>query len=330
MSTMLRDSHTASSNFGLNDDSWTKIPKPGFLYYIRFVRSNAGLTSNDWAKGVGIIAKRIDRPKITFETETLNQYNRKRVIQKRMEYEAISMTFHDTVDNKVLHMFEDYQRFYYGDPRQSDATDWSWDIMAASMNQGSANAWGYIPPTGNADNVYFFSHIELYIMYGGTYSLWHIINPKVKSFSPSDMEYSSSEGAEITMTWEYEGVVYKGNNMSLSDQDGLLTEMGLSASSFYEPRTSSGSGGAGNASTYSGQGAEPVYGTSQLSSVGTVASASTVSAVSRSSSQVDSDLTFNSIFSGIITRPTDTSTTLVSGTSTQGDNIAKRIWNGMK
>lgn len=330
MSMMLRDSHTASSNYGLNDDSWTRIPKPGFLYYIRFVRSNAGLTGNDWAKGIGVYAKKIDRPKISFETETLNQYNKKRVVQTKVEYEPISFTFHDTVDNKVQHMFEDYFRFYYADPRQGEAVDWAWDINSADMWMGQAKAWGYVPPVGNPDNVYFFSHIELYIMYGGKYSLWQIINPKIKSFNPSDMDYSSSEGAEISMQFAYEGLVYKGNNKDLSNQDGLLTEMGLSASSFYEPRTSSGSGGILGSTTYNGQGAEPSYGTSTQASVGLTASSSSTSAVSRSSSQVDSNLTFNSIFSGIITKGNNTEVNLVSGVATQGDNIAKRIWNGMK
>lgn len=328
MSLMLRDSHTASANFGLASETYTKIPKPKFLYYIRFVRSNSGTTINDWAKGVGIIAKQIDRPKITFDTEVLNQYNKKRVIQKRVEYEPVSFTFHDTVDNKVFNLFEDYFRYYYGDPRQGSATDWSWDVMASEMWQGQTG-WGFIPPVGTNAS-FFFSHIELYTFYGGEYARWDIINPKVKSFSPSNMEFSDSQGAEIQMSFEYEGVLYYGNNNSLSTQDGLLAEMGLTASSFYEPRTSSGSATLGSSTTYAGQGALPTYGTAELAATNNTTLSSAANSVSRSSSLVDSDLSFNSIFTGVITRPTSNSTTLVSGVATQGDNIAKRIWNGMK
>ena len=185
MALTLRDSHTAASNFRLNSEEWNGVPKPKFLYYVRFVRSSS--SGSDWAKGVGVLAKEIDRPKVSFDTETLNQYNKKRIIQKRSEFEPVTFTFHDTVDNKVFHMFEDYYRFYYGDPRNSDALAWSWDVMAANMQQG-ASGWGYIPTAGsNPNDSYFFSHIEFYYIYGGNYSRYDIVHPKIKTFSPSSM-----------------------------------------------------------------------------------------------------------------------------------------------
>ncbi len=330
MSTMLRDSHTASSNFRLNSQVWDGTPKPGFLYYIRFVRANAGASGNDWAKGIGILAKQIDRPKVNFDTEVLNQYNKKRIVQKRVEYEPVSFTFHDTVDNKAFHMFEDYFRFYYGDPRNSSATDWSWDIMSNTMNPGQAGAWGFIPPVGNTNLAYFFSHIEFYYIYGGYYSRYDIINPKIKSFSPSDMSMDSSEGASIQMTFEFEGLIYQGNNLSLSGQAGLLQEMGLSASSFYEPRTASGSAVIGSGANYSKQGATPFYNSAELFALASADSSASVNAVNRSSTLVDSNLSFNSIFTGLITMQSQPQTTVVTGDPTIGDNLAKRLVKGMK
>ena len=329
MSNMLRDSHTASSNFRLSSDSWDGVPKPGFLYFVRFVRANAGTSGNDWAKGVGILAKSIDRPGVTFETETLNQYNKKRIVQKRIEYDPIKFVFHDTVDNKVFHMFEDYFRFYYGDPNKSSANAWSWDIMSASLNS-SQGAFGFIPPIGNPNMSYFFSHIEFYYIYGGHYSRFDVVNPKITSFSPSSMASDNSDGAEITIQLEYEGLIYQGNHISLASQDGLLQEMGLSASSFYEPRTSSGSALVGSGVNYSKQGAVPVFNSAQLFATNIASNSSSANAVSRSSSIVENNESFNSVFKGVITYPDSNQPPIILNDPSIGDNLAKKLVNGMK
>lgn len=328
MSTMIRDSRTAASNFHLTSDSWDGVPKPKFLYYIRFVRSNAGTSGNDWAKGIGVLAKNIDRPKVNFETETLNQYNKKRVVQTRVEYEPVSFTFYDTVDNKVLHMFEDYFRYYYGDPNNTRNTDWSWDVMSAEMNQGSAG-WGFIPPTGT-NNTYFFSHIELYYIYGGYYSRYDLMNPKVKSFQPSDMSYTESDGAEITMQFEFEGYAYQGNNIALSSQAGLIQEMGLGASGFYEPRTNSGSALLGQGERFTKMGANPFYDTAILSNLSNATGAAAGSSINRSSTVITGNETNNNIVTGVITRDPVVAASVVTGTPTIGDNLAKRLVNGLK
>jgi len=329
MTNMLRDSHTASSNFRLNSEQWTGVPKPSFLYYVRFVRANAGSSGNDWAKGIGVLAKEIDRPKISFDTEVLNQYNKKRIVQKRVEYEPVSFTFHDTVDNRVFHMFQDYFKFYYGDPQNVSALAWSWDQMSRTMQQGQAG-WGFIPPVSDPNSSYFFSHIEFYYIYGGEYSRFDIANPKITKFDPSGMEYDDSKGAEISMTFEYEGIVYMGNNMSLEGQDGLLQEMGLTASSFYEPRTSSGSAIIGSGGNYSKQGALPTYNGAELSATNSASARDQSNQVSRSSSVVDQNASFNSIFTGAITYPTEVPSALVAGTPSIGDNLAKRFVRGQK
>jgi len=335
MAIMLRDSRTASHNFRLNNNSWDGIPKPKFLYYVRFLRSNPGSTNNgssegDWAKGIGILAKSIDRPKIQFDTDVVNQYNKKRIIQKRVEYEPIGFTFHDTVDNRVFHMFEDYFRYYYGDPRNTSAADWSWDITAQQMQTGQAGAWGFIPPIDGTNNTYFFSHIEFYYIYGGKYSRYDIVNPKIKSFRPSSMEYESNSGAEIQMDFEYEGIVYQGNNFDLASQSGLLTEMGLASSGFYEPRTNSGTVIMESSSYNSRLGEDPYFFGGDLFGTDLLNQATGSTSSTRSSVVIEQNSSFNSVVTGYLSRETQGTTDETFGGPTIGDNIAKRMVKGMK
>lgn len=242
----LRDSRLASQTFRMNADSWNGVPKSKFLFYIRFMRSGGtggtgGTTAVDWSKGVGLTVKTVDRPKVGFETQTLNQYNKKRVVQSKVEYAPLTIRFHDTVDSKVFNMFEEYFRFYYGDPRAPADTAWNWDIAAAQMQGTGSGRWGFNPPQVSAPNdSYFFSSIEIYQLYAGKYSQFDIVNPKIVSFDPDEMDYTNGGAThEITMTLAFEGILYKGNNKDLSSD--LLSEMGLDKAGFYLP-SNSGSG----------------------------------------------------------------------------------------
>jgi hypothetical protein len=201
--------------------------------------------------------------------------------------------------------------------------------MSKNMSQG-ASGWGFQPPIGNPNSSYFFSHIEIYYIYGKTYSRYDIVNPKIKTFSPNSMSYEDSNGAEISMTFDYEGIVYMGNQLSLESQAGLLQEMGLGASGFYEPQTNSDSADIGTGSKYSLQGALPSYGTAQLSSANNLNAGQSSNAVSRSSSIIDQNTNFNSIFTGSITLPTVPPSLVTTGDPSIGDNIAKRMVNGLK
>lgn len=338
MSLMLKDSRTGVRNFRLDSLYWDGIPRPGFLYYVRFVRTitsrNDGphsqqASGNDWSKGIGVIAQEIERPSMSFDTGTLNQYNRKRIIQKKVEYDPINFTFYDTIDNKAYHMFEDYFRFYYGDPKNDSVLDWSWDITGATMNQGNSG-WGFIPPT--VQNTYFFSQIEFYLIYGGNYSRFDVLNPKIKSFKPSNLSYEdATDVPTIQLGLDFEGVVYKGNNLKISDTPGLLQEMGLGAANFYEPRTNSSTpeatalahAFAKTAGTLSTNLAD-LFNTSKATLTGIE------NTLSRSSSTIEENQTENNIFTGIIKRATQTVTDVATGVPSIGENLAKRMVQGLK
>ena len=196
---MMRDSHLASSAFGMTGSSLSSIPKFKFLYLVKFIRGtnrssqNIGSNSLDWSNGLGFLVKRIDRPTVEFDTEVLNQYNKKRIIQKNHKFLPINLDFYDTVDNKIFRMFEEYYRYYYGDPQNSTTSAWNHDIVS-SFQEGS-NGWGFVPPKNiSASQTYFFDRMEIYQIYGGQYSQMNLANPKITRFDPDELSFS--EGGE--------------------------------------------------------------------------------------------------------------------------------------
>lgn len=246
----LRDSRLASNTFRLGSNAWDGVPKPKFLFYVRFMRSQgtggtgAGTSTVDWSKGLGLVVKNVDRPKVAFDVQTLNQYNKKRVVQSRVEYAPVSIKFHDTVDNKVFNMFEEYFRFYYGDPRATSDVAWQWDQYAQQLKTPGSGNWGFNPPAVDPNFSYFFSRMEIYQLFGGKFARFDLINPKIVSFDPDELDYSNgSLGHEITMNLAFEGIVYQGNNQDLSGNGDLLEEMKLNGSDYYLPAQSSSTAG---------------------------------------------------------------------------------------
>lgn len=246
---MARDSHLASSVWGFDASTFTKTPKHKFLYYVKFIRGTSssssstsniisattGSTSTDWSTGVGFLAKKVTRPNVEFDTEILNQYNKKRVIQTGHSIGKMSINFHDTVDNQVMKMFQEYYQFYYADPQNTTTSAWINDITNGNFQTG-VNDWGFKLNSNAATNTYFFDRIELYMVFAGQYSQVNFANPKISSFEPDELSFSEGgETCEIEMNLEFEGMVYVANNQSISSNSGLVSDLRLVDASYYQP-----------------------------------------------------------------------------------------------
>lgn len=244
---MMRDSHLASSIWGFESSAFTNTPKHKFLYYLKFIRGTSssssaistGSASTDWSTGVGLLAKHVSRPSVEFQTETLNQYNKKRIVQTSHSLGKMTVSFHDTVDNQVMNMFQEYYQFYYADPQNTTTTAWINDIVSGSFQTG-ANDWGYSLNGNPATNTYFFDRIELYQVFAGQYSQINFANPKITSFNPDELAFDAGgELCAIDMELSFEGMVYVATNQSISSNSALVSDLRLSSASYYEPEKDS-------------------------------------------------------------------------------------------
>lgn len=227
---MVRDSRLTTHNFGLGGSSFSAVPKSKFMFYVRFHRAAAN-SGSAWERGLGFVVKSVDRPKIDFDTEVLNQYNKKRIVQKKVTYHPVTMRLHDTIDNRALRMFDDYFRFYFGDPRNQNDEDWFYDVTLDEFK--NPGQWGFTPPHGEPNQTYFFSKIEVFQLYGGLYDQFDLIHPKISSFDPDELDYANGDTSnEVQIQLEYEGIIQRGFGMELNDD--LVKEMGFDLSGYYE------------------------------------------------------------------------------------------------
>jgi hypothetical protein len=226
---MLGDSSTAAVNFGLTGGSFTSVPKNKFLFYVKFFRPDTAGGPN-WGEGLGTMVKNIDRPRISFKTQTLNQYNRKRIVQTSHEFESLQLKFHDTVGEEVQRMFIEYYQYYYGDTKINGSGSSVYDVVRGEADR--LGQWGFLPPLSEQNNGYFFSHISVYQMYNGLYTQFDLINPKLTTYNPDDFDYSvGALTNEIQIAVDFEGIVYH-DSQELTDE--MAESFGLSRGRYWD------------------------------------------------------------------------------------------------
>ena len=131
----LRDYTHASKVFTPN--SFELKPRYKFLFHVSFTLNFAGVPGLASYLGVtgnsslSYVVKTVDLPKFTINNETLNQYNRKRVVQTKINYDPVTITFHDDSGDNVRKMWYAYYNYYYKDSAQQYGT------VPANGNNGS-------------------------------------------------------------------------------------------------------------------------------------------------------------------------------------------------
>jgi hypothetical protein len=231
----LRDYRHASRVFTTN--AYELKPRFKFLFHVSFTLNFEeipylrGAIGVDDATNLSYVVKTVDLPKFSVDTETLNQYNRKRVIQTRINYDPINIVFHDDGGDVVRNIWYNYFSYYYKDPSQKYLNENNQNgSFGASANRTAGfgynsrdiysddrfvNDWGYIGESFNdgtssaSGKPPFFRDIRIFGFDQHKFAEYVLINPVIKNWQHD--QYNYSEGAGImqnTMTVEYETVKY--------------------------------------------------------------------------------------------------------------------------
>lgn len=219
------------------DDNFRLAPKQKFLYHVTFnLNENViGKILPQWDKRhgteVNMLVKAVTLPKFNINTETKNKYNRKKNLKTSIDYDPVTITFHDDNMGLTTQLWAAYYQYYF-----RDGTYGSRD-GAGAPNQTARpydrfNA--YKGSTGNSyrygldNNQYepFFTSIQLSQMARHEYLTMTLVNPIVTGWQHDTLDNSSSaDPVQNTMTVAYETVFYAdGAIQEGSTPKGFATE----------------------------------------------------------------------------------------------------------
>lgn len=237
----LRDATHASKLYV--DNNYGMAPKSGWSYYVQF---NLNPAMNEGDKGpfksldpswfnknagkVGLLAKTCDMPRFSIATETLNQYNRKTIVQSKITYQPITITLHDDNDNVSTNMWKNYYQYYFADSR--------YDQGSGGQKKGETKTSKSVPPQfqnvkygptaypyglNNQQTVPFFKSITIYLMNRKKFNSVTLINPIITEWQHSQLDNSQgTKTLDSRMTVAYETVFYDtGANLITKSNPGF-------------------------------------------------------------------------------------------------------------
>ena len=205
------------------DDTMRLAPKHRYNYYLNIeidkTANKAPNFTSKHANEVGLLVKSADLPKFSFDTETLNQYNRKKIIYKMINYDPVSFTFHDDNNGVVNALWAVYYGYYVRDRNLPTSA-----YNANHYRNTNTGVDYFRYGLDNNISTPFFKSVTLYTMGRRRFTGYTLVNPRITSWQHGQYDYSNgSEPAESQMTLEYEGVIYSAGRVSEGSPKGFAT-----------------------------------------------------------------------------------------------------------
>lgn len=250
----LRDYTHAQKNF--LPGGMANAGKVKFTFHTWF-QINPSAYQPPTGQNYGLLVKTIKLPTFNINVQEMNQYNRKRLIQSKIKYQPIEITFHDDNMSQVTAMWDAYYRYNYAD---------AWNPIVAPFSNAPAikdyNRRNIYDPSISGDTEYgyrgdarseggnradggekipFFNNITVYGMWAGQYIAYTLINPIITSYDHDTYDYADGGGTmQNRMTIDYETVIY--NTGAIGDigpdSDGSEEVAGFAGPDSYDRRES--------------------------------------------------------------------------------------------
>jgi len=216
----LRDYKHASKIF--RDANFRLAPKHGFSFHVAFdFATGIGFGEQDSADRIqaGLLVKSVDLPSFTIDNKINNAYNRKNVIQSKIAYSPVSITFHDDSANLTNSIWQSYYEYYYGDS-YGEASSYGQNTKYNDMNRQN---WGFIPPSKA-----YFNSIRIYSLSQNKYTGYTLVNPLITSWRHGSHDVSDDNLMENKMELTYETLLYTHGIVGDDDDEEpkYFTDMG--------------------------------------------------------------------------------------------------------
>lgn len=212
------------------DNNYARSPKYNWLYHVFFdVDPEISNLDNNQITEAGMLVKSINLPNYTVDVQVKNNYNKKELIQTKLNYGEVAVTFHDDQSDIVRNLWYDYYTHYY---RDNDAgySDRSGHI---SPNYHANNKYqprqgdfydkfGYSPASkGGSDLARYFTAIRVYSLHQKRFSEYTLLNPVITNFTHGTHSASANGMLEHSMNISFTTVLYAGGNVSTATVAGF-------------------------------------------------------------------------------------------------------------
>jgi hypothetical protein len=209
------------------DDTLRLAPKNKFLYYVVFNINHDAMgdtTFKDRHKlELNYLVKSADLPKYTIETETLNQYNRKTNVYKKIIYDPVNLTLHDDNNGITNTLWALYYGYYFRDRLNSAGPNQG--VSPQAYNKTTYLTKEAFPFRYGLDNdsyAPFFNSIQLFTLSRQRFFSYMLCNPKITKWEHDTVDQNDSNGVlENKMSLAYDAVIYSSGSVDVDEPAGF-------------------------------------------------------------------------------------------------------------
>ena len=217
--THLRDARHAQQIYNQNNFAFS--PKTKHMYHVRFefdpeIGNSATSNAFKFQKELSLLVKSADLPSFRASVENKQQYNRKKNVQTRLDYQDCRIAFHDDNTGVTRALLEDYYRYYFVDANKvTTGMDGAYEPRD--------KYFGRVPNYGlnNDKKNPFFKYITIYQLSRRDWVAYTLVNPLLTSWDHGSVQSDGSEFNENTISVAYEAVQYSNGTTSFEPPVGF-------------------------------------------------------------------------------------------------------------
>jgi len=146
----------------------------------------------------------VGMPSYTTRTQTLNQYNKKRVVQTGLDYTPIQLSVYDDVGGEFEEFIKNYSRYYFAQALTVDDVDsFNYDLLNQEFSSSTGNSQAGIKLRTNKQ---FIKNIVIVRTSSPEdVNVITIYNPFIQSIQADTLNYSESAPVQYNLSFMYEG-----------------------------------------------------------------------------------------------------------------------------
>lgn len=209
-------------------DNFRLAPKNGYLYHV-FFDLDPTLTRVGREQQIesGMLVKSVDLPKFTIDVKTMNSYNKPNIVQNKIKYDQLNISFHDDSADVIRNLWFDYYHYYYRDADlgYSDKSGGVNPTYFASTKYGNRekNNYGYSPRNYSVGTALpqYIKAIRIYSLHQKRFSEYTLINPIITSFKHGQHQSAGNDLMSHDMTIMYEHVLYASGSVNKNTVKGF-------------------------------------------------------------------------------------------------------------
>lgn len=204
------------------DNNYALAPRTKFSYYVRIELdpsvTRAPQFTSKHANEIGLLVKTADLPKFTIDQTTKNQYNRKKIVYKGINYDPVTFTFHDDNTGVINALWAIYYGYYFADRSNPNAA-----YGATQYQPAGTPLSNFRYGLDNGSTAPLIKSISIYTMSRKRFNGYTLVNPRITSWQHGSMDYAANESLDSTMTVAYEAVQYTSGSVTQGNPKGFAT-----------------------------------------------------------------------------------------------------------